>query len=266
MHTGRNPTRRSRNIGTAKQGHGQNNQLVIPSSYHRSKVFWEDLTDYRVVTRTVNFHTLPIIVEKTQPDACHACTVDDITSVLWHIPPADLAEVALIVLRQPTRKQATLEGVWGRAAFYVEIGTYTGPAVILDAMTPDKPFRWSKSLTPNGQRELERLREDGHVITETRHNYLITPSLEAIRATQLYRTLPHEIGHQVDFARTALAEDDDGSTWASKTSADKEAFAHRYADTLRGKLKKQGIIPFPRQLNPETIMQAGLRMSDFLIS
>ena len=262
MNTGHNPTRRSRNIGTAKQGHGQDNRLVVPESRHSLRIYWADLKEYSVVIRTINFHTLHIIVEKTRDDACHACTVDDITSFLWHIPPADLAAVELIVLRQPTRKQTTLESVWGRAVFCVEIGAHIGPAVMLEAMTPDKPFRWSKSLAPDEQRELERLREDGHNISETRHNYVITPSLEAIRATQLYRTLPHEIGHQVDYR--AYPYDDDGNTaWDNKPSADKEAFAHRYADTLRRELKKQGIIPFPRQLNPETIALAGLNVSDF---
>ena len=263
MPSRRNPTRRNRNIGTAKQGHGQRNKLVIPDN-HQDKIYWENLTDYRVVTRVINLHTLHIIVERTRDDACHACTVDDITSFLWHVSPADLAEVGLILLRQPTRKQTTLKSVWGRAVFYAEIGAYTGPAVILEAMTPDQPFRWSKSLTPDEQRELARLREDGHSIAETCHNYIITPSLESIRATQLYRTLPHEIGHQVDFAKTAIAsDDDDGSDWDRKPSADKEAFAHRYADTLRNELKRQGIIPFPRQLNLERITLAGLNIRDF---
>jgi len=43
MRPGWNPVRRSRNIGTARQGHGENNRMVIPESWHRSQRFWENL-------------------------------------------------------------------------------------------------------------------------------------------------------------------------------------------------------------------------------
>jgi hypothetical protein len=40
---GWNPTRRNRNIGTAKSGHGLDNSLVIPSPRYESWVFWQNL-------------------------------------------------------------------------------------------------------------------------------------------------------------------------------------------------------------------------------
>jgi hypothetical protein len=46
-----NPTRRNRNIGTKKQGHGQNNKLTISSPYGDLKSFYEKLTDYRKAKR-----------------------------------------------------------------------------------------------------------------------------------------------------------------------------------------------------------------------
>jgi hypothetical protein len=40
---GCNPTRRNRKIGTAAQGHGQNNRLVIPDVYQGKQDMIEDL-------------------------------------------------------------------------------------------------------------------------------------------------------------------------------------------------------------------------------
>jgi hypothetical protein len=38
---GWNPVRRNRNVGTAKQGRGRDNRMVIPSNWHDSRTFWQ---------------------------------------------------------------------------------------------------------------------------------------------------------------------------------------------------------------------------------
>lgn len=256
MKSGWDATRRNRNIGTAKQGLGQDNRLGIP--WCGLKLYYEQLIEYKVVSRLVHSRSLPFIVERTRADSCHACTIDDIAHVLKHVPSSDFFGIDFIILRQPKRKEEIINPVWGRIAYFAEIGAYKGRAIFLEALNPSKPVRWSKSLTPDEQQELERLRADGHEIVTTRHGHKINVSLESIRATQLYRTLLHEIGHSVDKDRDPVAFD-------RKSSLEKETFAHQYADKPRASLVRFGIIPFARMFDKKTIARDGLSVSDFTV-
>jgi hypothetical protein len=256
MKRGWDATRRNRNIGTDKQGFGQDNRLVIP--WCGLKLYYENLTEYKVVLRLVHSRSLPFIVERTRADSCHACTIDDIARVLQHVPSSDFAGIDFIVLRQPKRKEEIINPVWGRIAYFAEINAYQGRAIFLEALNPSKPMRWSKSLTPDEQRELERLKGDGHEVVTTKHDHIINVSLESIRAHQLYHTLLHEIGHSVDNDRNPIAFD-------RKSSLEKETFAHQYAEKLRARLVRFGIIPFARMFDKEIVAQDGLSVSDFTV-
>ena len=256
MKRGWDATRRNRNIGTANQGLGQDNRLVIP--WCGLKIYYQNLNEYKIVLRQVHSRSLPFIVERTRADSCHACTIDDIAHVLQHVPSSDFFGIDFIVLRQPKRKEEIINPVWGRIAYFAEIGAHQGRAIFLEALNPSKPMRWSKSLTPDRQQELERLSGDGHEIVTTRHDHTINVNLESIRATQLYRTLLHEIGHSVDTDRDPVAFD-------RKSSLEKETFAHQYADKLRASLVRFGIIPFARMFDKKTIARDGLSVSDFTV-
>jgi hypothetical protein len=127
-----------------------------------------------------------------------------------------------------------------------------GPIIILEATHPDSLWRHPKSLSPDAATELERLAEDGHILTTKRSHIRVQSSLDAIRATQLYRTLPHELGHLVDYttrvpdnARNWLELED--RFW-SRPSQERESFAHRYADEFRSRMFSAGALPFPRLL------------------
>jgi hypothetical protein len=254
MNQGRDATRRNRNIGTTKQGHGQDNRLTIP--WCGLKLYYENLTDFKVAERLVHSRGLSFIVEKTRADSYHACTVDDIAHVLRHIPSHDFDGIDFIVLRQPKRKEEIINPVWGRLAYFAEIGSHQGRAIFIEALNPSKPIRWSKSLTPDGQQELERLKGAGHEISTSRHYHKVNMSLESIRATQLYHTLLHEIGHSIDKDRNPNAFD-------RKSPLEKETFAHQYADKLRERLVRFGVIPFDRMFDKKTIARDGLSVSDF---
>lgn len=259
MRSGWDSTRRNRNIGTAKQGHGDDNYLTIPSCSADDHVYWERLVKYKTLGKVVG-GGITFIVEKTRKDICHACTVDDICHLLYYFPHrADLSCIDLIVLRQPKRKEEILRPVWGRYTKYAEIGPHKGSAIILEAISLDKPLRWPKSLDPDYQDELDRLRADGHNITTTTRNYIITPTLETVRATQLYRTLIHEIGHGVDFKQR------EKENLPDRISAEKEVFAHNYADVNKAILMEMGIIPFERKFDKQKINEDGLDINDFLI-
>jgi hypothetical protein len=220
-------------------------------------MFWERLTNFKTAFREIGSHRLTFLVEKTRVDSYHACTVDDITYLLDHISYSDVRHINMFILRQPKRKEEILNRAWGRLVFHAEVGDHWGSAIVLEAIEPTKPILWRKSLDPEDKKELERLSEDGHQIAVTKRGYEITTTLESARATQLYRTIPHEIGHYVDFSRLSSA------AWESKPPVEKEAFAHRYADRVRGQLVKKGIIPFERRLGPESIINQGLSLSDF---
>lgn len=86
MKHGRNPTRRNRNIGTAKQGHGQENANVVPRAWLDSVWDWKRTPAHGVVTRRVWGRGLPFMVEHTREDCAHACTVDDVAELLNLLP------------------------------------------------------------------------------------------------------------------------------------------------------------------------------------
>ena len=263
----RNPTRRNRNIGTSVGGYGQANRLAIPSRFNGPIWYWRDIGEYRIVKRLVHGREVVFVVERTSRGCVHACTVADITCLLSHVPSRDWEGLALFVLRQPTRKQASLNGVWGRLAYGGEVGRpqdgmFRGPAIFLESTEPDFGFSLSASMRPAARAEFERLLKDGHSITRKGSRFSVQCSLETIRNTQLYRTVLHEIGHWVDWVQKVErpvappGEQKDEYEWRWDLQAaydqrppqEREVFANQYADRLWSKLVSEGVIPFPRQV------------------
>jgi hypothetical protein len=66
MNQGRDETRRNRNIGTSKQWRGQNNRLIIP--WCGLKLYYENLTEYKVAERTVHSRSLPLYREEIEEE------------------------------------------------------------------------------------------------------------------------------------------------------------------------------------------------------
>ena len=271
----RNPIRRSRNIGTSKQGRGRDNRMVIPDSWHDDRIFWEKLTSHTTVHRVIHGKTIPFLVESTRQDSVYPCTVDDVAKMLSFVPVDDLEGLEVFVLRQPKRKEQILRLVWGRLVYFAQYGQVGGPAIILEAIQPHKNMAWSRSLTPDDLEELERLRADGFQIDTTKREYLIHVSLESARNTMLYRTLPHEIGHWVhylsrverpasDAQNPCEAQDRFDKAYDRMPILEKEAFAHQYADKLQKRLTKIHSVPFARILDFVSLEKEGLRKEDFV--
>lgn len=263
----RNPTRRNRNIGTSASGHGHDNRLVIPTRFNGPIWHWRDLGDYRTVKRVVHDRDLAFVVEKTNRGCVHACTVEDIAYLLSHLPLQDWEGIGLFVLRQPKRKEALLNGVWGRLAYGGEIGRpqdgmFKGPAIFLESTEPEFKFSLPASMRPAAGAEFERLLRDGHIVTRDGPRFSVQCSLETIRNTQLYRTVLQEIGHWVDLldkVERPVAPTDreqDEYQWRAELRArydqrptqEREAYANQYADRMWTNLLAAGVIPFQRKL------------------
>lgn len=262
MRSGFDPTRRSKNISTARQGHGANNHLAVPWPGREERVRWAQLRQPSIAKRNVCGRELQFIVDAHLPDWRYACSIEDVCTLLTAIPPHDWQGINTFIFRQSTRKQWLLYPTWGRLAMWADVGVrgmqaiHSGPAILIEAINPSTPFRWARSLTPAMARELERLRADGHTVVQDSRGYKITSSLCAARATQLYRTIPHEIGHWVDWCMRVErpAENEVGEYseladryWA-RPSMEREAFAHQYATDLLQLLKTTGELPFREQL------------------
>ena len=265
------PTKRNRNIGTVKQGRGRSNRLVIP--WPDDRVFYERLNAPISVGRSVFGQEIRFLVEPPNPGFAHACTVDDIARMLELVPAADRSGIGTYVLRQPTRKQRILRPVWGRLVYSGNQGKHSGPTIHLEAQRPGESFKWDRRLDPDQMKQLERLRCDGHKVSESKRNYFIEISLDSTRATQLYRSLLHEVGHYVHYVSTVRdavtgsasaserlrAED---AYW-SKPFSEKETFANRYADCLGARLRREKKIPFERILAGPRLARDSLRVDWF---
>ena len=252
MRSGWNATRRNRNVGTGAHGHGSNNKLTIPESRHEFKCFYEKLSSYVIVKRHVADHELQFLIEPTRLGWFYPCTIDDICFALSHVPPAHVATVNLVVMRQPTRKQRVLSPVWGRAIFSFDVDGWGGAAIVLEAQNIE-PVAWPVSLAPDSIRELERLRADGHRIARARRRVDIFTTPESLRNTVLYRTLLHELGHHVDHAKS------EPEPWMHRTLLSKEDFAHRYAAESLKRLTDLGVAPFAHRFNADDMRACGLQ-------
>jgi hypothetical protein len=277
MRNGRNPTRRNRNIGTAKQGHGKKNKHVVPRAWLDSVWDWKRRPEHVVVTRQVWGRELPFMVEHTRADSVHACTVDDVAEMLRLLPKRHINScegitgVQGIIFRQPTRRETCLRPVWARLGFAVDVGPVTGPAIMLEAQTVPLRLKWGRHLGPSDERELTRLQS---AATETRsdrrHHHLLF-DLAGVRRVQLFHSLPHEVGHWADMLENVeLPSYEDHDLWQSlwerywqRPHVEREEFAHRYAEQAVAELRESGQVPFRRQLSPEALAAEGLRVEDF---
>lgn len=254
----KNPIRRNKNIGTAKQGYGQNNELVIPWISSSMKSFHERLGKYTKEFRNVNGNLFEFIIEETRKDSTHACTVEDIAKILKYVNPQYYGRLNLIVLRQPKRKEEILSSVWGRLIYSYSFENKYRPAIILESIITNKKLKWSKSLNTEELKELKRLEHDGHIINTDKRFHVINCSVNSVRNTQLYRTLLHEIGHYKHFLEF-VGEIEDSPNYETYEEYEKreekyhklasfikEKYAHTFADEFKLRLEKNSIIPFDR--------------------
>jgi len=231
--------------------------MVVPRIAVAGRSCEAALGEARLLKSSVSGRFITLIVEGTHGGCAHACTPEDIFFMLSHIPVDDWEGMETIVLRQSTRKMRLLKPAWGRLYYWAELrfrSTHAprrGPVIFLEATEPDARFSWSTSLDRDDAEELERLRTDGHLVERDGRRHLVSTTVQATRATQLYRTLLHEIGHWADWLEKVERPANRGEDFTmlseryfARPSSEREAFAHRYANRLRARLERDGIIPF----------------------
>lgn len=245
-----NPLRRNRKIGTKASGHGQNNRMTIPEPWNDLRRFYERIGAHQTTTRFLGSLSIRFVIEAPREGWFHPCTPAEVCDVLSCCDDGDAELAPMIVLRQATRKQRILSPVWGRAVFLFELGDYRGPAIILEAQDC-LPYVWKYQRGPEQERELERLRADGHDVRIEGKHVTVRPNPLSIKRTVLHRTLPHEVGHHVDSARLTQEE------WDCRTPTEREDFAHGYAAKVRERLP--AILELPSRVTlEEQLAQDGL--------
>ncbi|MCP4696963.1 MAG: hypothetical protein GY862_08955 [Gammaproteobacteria bacterium] len=268
-HSAWNATKRNKNIGTEKSGYSQNNKFVVPERWTEDyRIFWERLVEPIICPLNISGHKITMFVEPPKKGYVHASTPHDIVKVLGLIEQEHLEEVELIVLRQPKKKEEILKPVWGRFVYYANLGKYSGPAIYLEATQIGRIIRWTNKLNPYEKKELASLESDGHRIETVKRGYDVHTSPATVRNTQLFRTLPHEIGHAADYLKHSLKPSIETNSesesdyitqvYDSKPSLDKEEYAHRYAREFYEKHSEHGSLPFDQIYEKELLKGMGL--------
>jgi len=226
MFSNRNPVKRNRNIGTKKAGYKKQSEFRIP--FQNNMPFYENIEKQDCCQKVVNGKVYYFIIEKLKPDYTYTCSVDEICEVLSHCPVDDLEGLGLIILRQPKKKEEIFSLCWGRLIYKFEYNGKLQPAIILEAINLSKDTVIKKSeMSLFFKKELQILQTEGHEIIDENHNIIIKRNFQAARNTQLFRTLPHEIGHYV-FCKSGNR---------INNYEEKESYANGYAEKIRASLQ-----------------------------
>lgn len=253
----KNPIRRNKNIGTSKQGVRKQSVFRLPFDSKNLLDFYEKLGIYKKLEIDLGNKNILFVVESTKKDFIHACSIDDIVHILKSVDFKYWEALEMVVLRQPKKKEIFISPVWGRLIYSYSFENQYKKAIILESINCSKKLKWSKKLGIDNQKELDRLKRDGHLILEQKNQYEIQININSARNTQLYRTLLHEIGHLYHFAIT------EKEVYKRFLSSEKENFAYQFSDRMKKELEDRQIIPFKRKLNMEFLQNYKLNQEDF---
>jgi hypothetical protein len=250
--SGYNPTRRNKNIATSAQGFKKRNAFDIPSSSNDERAFYTKLIDPVEIECSLSRHYFTCLVEPVKTGFRYYLSVSDVIEVLKLIPEADRVDVKVIAFRQPKRKERIFSSVWGRMAYWTDFGQHRGTSIVIEALPLNYSYRLEKNLEPYFAKEIEALRQDGHMIDITKRHIEINCPPEAIRTTQAFRTLPHEIGHSLDYQQKVDRPYERGEAdyetlrglYFARPKLEREAFADRYADSVMAPFRQRALIPF----------------------
>lgn len=250
------PERRNRRIGTKASGFSKSNDMRIPvtwlDKHGNGSLYFERLEKPSFQRVKVGDNHVKVLFEAPRAGFSYGCSPADIVKLLTALSDLVPALPDIVAFRQPTRKQSQQTPTWGRFLYFAEFAEHHGTAIVVEAQELGAPLNWSKRMTLEDRTEYARLLRDGHVFVETKRDHVAVLTEEAVRNTILYRSFLHELGHLADYHqkvlddKTALAPNQDAAEnlYFSRPASEREAFAHRFAERLRGTLLERGVIPF----------------------
>lgn len=156
--------------------------------------------------RDINGRLFTFLVECLKRHFVYLCTIDEVADILRAVPQADIEGLELCVFRQPEEGEEPRNCCWGA---YTPEFQYHGrrvPAVMLDAVDETGQLVSMRAVDRINEQEIECLREEGHRVADVGVRYIVTSTKEAIRKTQLYRTVFHLVYHHIEFFRGIKAE------------------------------------------------------------
>jgi hypothetical protein len=185
-----------------------------------------DIVDFIYTTREVGGQSFRFIVEKPNKGYAYSCTPADVCALLQAVPAEELQGMLdLFIFYQPKTKEEILDGCWGRLVYDYSYKDEISPAIIIEAVDVSRGQRIEKSSRPSDLEEIRLLQEEGHTFTDMGGYLVMKSTMEAVRRTQLYRTVFHEIGHYYDFIHEIC-----------RNHQDKEIFANKYARRMMDRL------------------------------
>jgi hypothetical protein len=239
---------------------------VIPERWTSARRFYESLASPARVIRRIGPRTVVFLVEKPNPGFGHACSVDDIVGILTCLEKYGASAVDTIVLRQPTRKQRVLQPVWGRLQYFSSLTEEVSPAIFVEAQPISGTFTRELPRTPDDVAEHECLVQDGHGFVRVGNRYRAQWNPVATRATQLYRTVPHEVGHWMDYltwpqrcpVRQEVSGAKVGDLYFSRPDRERELFAHQYAQRFLEHVVAHRQVPFDPMGDQDELEKEGM--------
>ncbi len=250
------PERRNRKIGTKSSGYSKPNDMRIPESWQdkhgNCSLYYERLELTHVEEVSIGRFKIRILYERPHDGFTYGCSPTDIIKLLELVSGSVLDMPEIIAFRQPTRKQSQQFPVWGRFLYFAEFGREQGTAIVLESQQLGASLKLAKNMSLERRAEYERLIADRHCFAETKRHFEAQLDEDGIRNTILYRTLLHELGHLADYHQKVLCEQtaldpDQGvaaELYFSRSTSEREVFAHRFAEGLSQSLKDEGEVPF----------------------
>lgn len=186
-----NPVRRNRNIGTA------NNGFKRQSLFREAPFQEKDFNNCEKIYKIIHNIKMTFYIDETSKGYIHACSIDDLIDILNQLPPDNIEGIEHIKLNQSTKKEELFGAKWGSLRYYGAPGFM--PLITIEAQPCPLILKIKNSLNPFWQKETDFLKTQCKDWKSNKREHILKFDQKEIRQVQLYRTLPHEIGHWVDY-------------------------------------------------------------------
>ena len=178
----RNPTRRSRNIGTTQGGRVKNGRATEKWSRLFPENKWQQISESETTWQT--------FVENPSKAFYHPCNPSDYLSVLRRLPSRHTQDIKGIILRRTPKRDSRLGiDAWRRYS-----------CIIMNAFPSSNKFTYS--YTPK-ESQVDFFKPFCDQWNEDNGTWSLEWKPEEVKRYYLYQVFLHEIGHINDLSRTS---------------------------------------------------------------